>query len=486
MEKFTVGVDSPSSVADEKSQPQANDGAVKNATANPTTIKVIGCGGGGGNAINNMVEAGVKDVYFIAMNTDLQHLSVSKADYKLQIGKKLTEGLGAGMHPEIGEEAAKEEEETIKKLLADTDMVFITAGMGGGTGTGSAPVVAKIAKSLDILTVAVVTTPFSFEGNVRMRLAQEGIKKLRAEVDSLIIIPNQNIYECGEIETLEDGFKKADDVLRQGVQGISDIITKIGYVNRDFKDVETVMKNKGHAILGIGIGEGENRAIEAVHSAINNKLLDTCIDGAKSILIKIASKGKISLREQKEISDVISANADKDALLIWGFYTEPDLGEKLSVTLIATGFDNMNGETEADESYDESADAPFDDEQCDPALFAEKKDDSRWGLDDYDRLCNPKKTPVKTPFARQSRSENPVSGELFDQYDDALYGNQAENALKDKAPALEQDGVFISHRRCGPARKQSDVQKNHRRSEEIRRPETRKKDLDSLPSGIIL
>ena len=319
--------------------------------SNPTVIKVIGCGGCGGNAVNNMVDAGIQGVEFIAMNTDLQHLSISKADYKLQIGKKITGGLGAGMHPEIGEEAANEESETIKKLLQDTDMVFITAGMGGGTGTGSAPVVAKIAKELGILTVAVVTTPFDFEGEARAKCAMEGIRKLREEVDSLIVIPNQRVFDTSEKRLpVTEGFKIIDDILRQGVEGISNIITKIGIVNRDFKDVETVMKGQGDAILGIGVAEGENRGIDAATMAINNKLLsDTHIDGAKRVLIKISGNETVTLDECVEIANDIRASAAKDAIVLWGLYSEPELGDKISVTVIATGFNSPNAKIQPSE-----------------------------------------------------------------------------------------------------------------------------------------
>ena len=232
--------------------------------ANPTKIKVVGCGGCGGNAVNCMIDSGITGVEFIAMNTDLQALTQSKAQYKIQSGQKLSGGLGAGGKPEIGEEAAKEQQEQIKEILKNSDMVFITAGMGGGTGTGSAPIVAKIARELGALTVAVVTTPFKFEGKVRMGHAEEGVKKLRAEVDSLIAIPNELILKDAEKHlSVAGAFVLINDILRQGVQGISDIITKTGLVNRDFHDVVTVMKDQGDAILGIGVGEGENRAVDA-------------------------------------------------------------------------------------------------------------------------------------------------------------------------------------------------------------------------------
>lgn len=363
---------------------------------NPTKIKVIGCGGCGGNAVNNMIAAGIQGVEFIALNTDLQHLAISKADYKIQIGKKITGGLGAGMHPEIGEEAAKEEAETIKKLLQGTNMVFITAGMGGGTGTGSAPVVAKISKELGILTVAVVTTPFDFEGSARAEYAAEGIKKLRAEVDSLIVIPNQRVFETSEKRlTAAEGFKIIDDILRQGVEGISDIITKTGVINRDFNDVSTVMRGQGDAIFGIGVAEGENRGIDAATMAINNKLLsDTHIDGAKRILIKISGNESVFMDECQEIANDIRASAAKDAIVLWGLYTEPELGDKISVTVIATGFNSPNAVEKNTEIEEEILETPVNDDPnvISPGAFVD--------------VLNGKKLSASTgtPFAEKKES----------------------------------------------------------------------------------
>ncbi|MDE6736154.1 MAG: cell division protein FtsZ, partial [Treponemataceae bacterium] len=243
--------------------------------ANPTVIKVIGCGGGGSNAVNRMIDAHIQNVDFIVLNTDLQALSKSKAPNRIQIGQKVTGGLGAGGKPAVGEQAAQEDTETIKNILKGANMVFVTAGMGGGTGTGSAPIVARIARELGALTVGVVTTPFSFEGSMRMRQAQEGIKKLHEEVDSLIVIPNQQLFKIVDKKLpIREAFLLADDVLRQGVQGISSIITQSGEVNTDFADVMTAMKDQGDAILGVGIGEGDNRAVDAATAAINNKLLE--------------------------------------------------------------------------------------------------------------------------------------------------------------------------------------------------------------------
>ena len=311
-------------------------------SASPTKIKVVGCGGCGGNAVNCMIDSGVGGVEFIALNTDLQALTHSKAQYKVQIGQKLAGGLGAGGKPEVGEESAKEQQEQIKELLKDSDMVFITAGMGGGTGTGSAPVVAKIAREIGALTVAVVTTPFKFEGKVRMSHAEEGVRKLRAEVDSLIAIPNELILKDAEKHlSVERAFILINDILRQGVQGISDIITNPGLVNRDFRDVESVMKDQGDAILGIGVGEGDNRAVDAAHNAINNRLLvDTNIDGAKNVLINICGNHDVGISECDEIASIITERANPDAVVLWGQVLDENMGDKISVTVIATGFNS--------------------------------------------------------------------------------------------------------------------------------------------------
>ena len=320
-------------------------------TASPTKIKVVGCGGCGGNAVNTMIESGVGGVEFIAMNTDLQALSQNKAQYKIQIGQKLAGGLGAGGKPEVGEESAKEQQEQIKELLKDSDMVFITAGMGGGTGTGSAPVVAKIAREMGALTVAVVTTPFKFEGKVRMAHAEEGVRKLRDEVDSLIAIPNELILKDAEKRlSVPMAFTLINDILRQGVQGISDIITKPGLVNRDFRDVESVMKGQGDAILGIGVGEGDNRAVDAAHNAINNRLLvDTNIDGAKNVLINICGNNDVGIAECNEIASIITERANPNAVVLWGQVLDEAMEDKISVTVIATGFNKTSAAEEAPE-----------------------------------------------------------------------------------------------------------------------------------------
>ena len=317
--------------------------------ASPTCIKVVGCGGGGGNAVNRMIEAQIKNVEFIAINTDLQALGGSKTQNRLAIGQKVTKGLGSGGRPEIGEQAAEEDREMITNVLRGADMVFVTAGMGGGTGTGSAPIVAQIARELGALTVAVVTTPFDFEGPVRMRQAKKGLEKLKDEVDSLIVIPNQQILKVVDKNTsVPDAFRFADDVLRQGVEGISNIITDSGSVNTDFADVENAMKGQGNAIFGIGVGEGENRAVDAATKAISNPMLeDSHIDGAKNLLINICASEKVSMAEVNEICGIVTASADQDYNMYWGQVISPDMGDKISVTVIATGFDNAKNNAAA-------------------------------------------------------------------------------------------------------------------------------------------
>lgn len=322
---------------------------VKEASGNPTVIKVIGAGGGGSNAVNRMIAAGVQNVQFIAANTDLQALNKSQAPIKLGLGAKVTHGLGAGGKPEIGEKAALEDREAIAQAVKGADMVFVTAGMGGGTGTGSAPVIAQIARDSGALTVGVVTRPFDFEGRVKARIAEEGIEKLRQAVDTLIVIPNQHLLKVVERRTpILDAFRFADDVLRQGVQGISDLITIAGEINIDFADVRTVMEGKGDAIMGIGAAGGDNRAVEAAEKAISNPLLeDARIDGARSILINVSGGEDLSLTEFQEIVNLVSENADPDALIIPGIVHDESLGDEVRVTVIATGFQRSLKTTES-------------------------------------------------------------------------------------------------------------------------------------------
>ena len=310
----------------------------------PTDIKVIGVGGGGGNAINRMIESGLKKVTFVALNTDVQALQRSNAQMRIPIGKELTGGLGAGGIPDMGQKAAEESKDEIRDILEGTDMVFITAGMGGGTGTGAAPVVAEIAKGMNILTVAVVTTPFAFEGRKKLQFANEGIDRLRKNVDTLILIPNQYLLKVAENNTpIKQAFLMADDVLRQGVQGISELITEPGEINIDFADVRTVMKGKGDAIMGIGLGEGANRAVDAARQAISNPLLENAkIDGAKSVLVNLTASDGLTLQEYQDVVEMITENCDKDALIIAGQAYNPDLGDKVKVTVVATGFEREN------------------------------------------------------------------------------------------------------------------------------------------------
>lgn len=333
-----------------------NEGNSDISAVNPTVIKIIGCGGGGSNAVNRMIEAGVNDVEFVVMNTDLQALGVSKAQKRLAIGQKLTGGLGAGGNPEVGENAAIEDTDNISNIVQGADMVVITAGMGGGTGTGSAPVVAQIAKDAGALTIAVVTTPFGFEGPVRMRNAQEGLQKLKSHVDSLIVVPNQQIMKIVDKKmNFKQAFRKADDVLCQGVQGISEIITLPGDINVDFADVKSVMQGQGDAILGVGFGEGENRAANAALAAISNPLLEDCqIDGASNILVNVVGDdddaSMPTMMELEEITKTISASASKNVNIISGICTKHGMGDKLSVTVIATGFGNKDEKPSVSES----------------------------------------------------------------------------------------------------------------------------------------
>ncbi|MEJ5185099.1 MAG: cell division protein FtsZ [Rectinemataceae bacterium] len=312
----------------------------ENGLANPTVIKVIGTGGGGSNAVNRMIQAGLKNVQFIAVNTDLQDLNRSKAEIRLGIGTKITKGLGAGGKPDIGEKAALEDRDKIEQALRGADMVFVTAGLGGGTGTGSAPVIAQTARDLGALTVAVVTKPFTFEGKVVNRIAEEGFVKLKQAADTVIVIPNQNLLKVVDKKTpLREAFRIADEVLRQGVQGISDLITLAGDINIDFADVRTVMEGQGDAIMGIGVASGENRAQEAAERAIANPLLDDArIEGARNILVNVTCGEDFSLLEYQEVIDLITSRAAEDAHIIAGIVTDTSLKEEVRVTVIATGF----------------------------------------------------------------------------------------------------------------------------------------------------
>lgn len=306
-------------------------------------IKVIGIGGGGNNAINRMIEAGIKGIEFIAVNTDAQALFLSRAEKKIQAGEKLTKGLGAGADPEIGRKATEENADEIRKALQGADMVFVTAGMGGGTGTGGAAIVAKIAKELGALTIGVVTKPFSFEGRKRNANAESGIQSLRQEVDSLITIPNDRLLQVVDKNTaFNDAFKIADDILRQGVQGISDLIAVPGLINCDFADVQTIMQNTGSALMGIGRSSGESRAAEAARLAISSPLLETSIEGAQGVLFNITGGSDLTLFEINEAAEIIHAAADEEANIIFGANIDESLGDEVRVTVIATGFRNSS------------------------------------------------------------------------------------------------------------------------------------------------
>ncbi len=312
-----------------------------NEVGNNVIIKVVGVGGAGNNAVNRMIHAGVKGVEFYAINTDKQALILSQAPNKLQIGEKLTKGMGAGANPEIGKRAAEESHDDIKKMLEGTDMVFITAGMGGGTGTGAAPVVAQLAKEMGILTVGVVTKPFTFEGKRRKDQAELGLKGLIEKVDTLVTIPNDRLLQIVDKKaSLMEAFRIADDVLRQGVQGISDVIVVPGLVNQDFADVRAIMLDKGVAHMGIGRASGENKAAVAVKQAISSPLLETCIEGAKSILLHFSGSNDLGLLEVSEAAELVKELADPDVNIIWGAGFDETLQDEIKITVIATGFDD--------------------------------------------------------------------------------------------------------------------------------------------------
>jgi cell division protein FtsZ len=316
-------------------------GAMDTAGSYLAVIKVVGVGGGGTNAVNRMVDAGLKGVEFIAVNTDAQQLQMTDADIKLQIGAQLTRGLGAGASPEIGQGAASESRDELKEALKGADMVFITAGEGGGTGTGAAPVIAEVAKNeIGALTVGVVTRPFSFEGGRRMRQAAEGIDRLREQVDTLIVIPNEKLLSVVERRTsILDAFREADNILRQGVQGITDLITIPGLINLDFADVRTIMRDAGSALMGIGTAAGENRASEAARNAITSPLLEESVEGATGILLNITGGPDLGLFEVNEAAEIIQGASDRNSNIIFGAVIDDDLDDEVRVTVIATGFD---------------------------------------------------------------------------------------------------------------------------------------------------
>src|SRR3954453_4621387 len=306
-------------------------------------IKVIGVGGGGNNAVNRMIEDGVQGVEFIAVNTDAQALKLSKAEIKMQIGATLTRGLGAGANPEVGRNAVEESRKQIQEVLKGADMVFVTAGMGGGTGTGAAPAIAQISRELGALTIGVVTRPFGFEGRKRATNAADGIELMRQAVDTLIIIPNDRLLQIVDKKTpMLEAFREADNVLRQGVQGISDLIAVPGLINLDFADVKTIMTNQGTALMGIGVAKGPDRAVEAAKKAISSPLLETSIDGAQGVLMNITGGSNLSLYEVQEAADLVASASDHELNMIFGSIINDNLKDEIMITVIATGF--MNGE----------------------------------------------------------------------------------------------------------------------------------------------
>lgn len=323
---------------------------------NPAQIKVIGVGGGGNNAVNRMIEADVKSVEFIAVNTDKQDLTLSAASQKIQIGEKITKGLGAGAVPEIGKKAAEESRDEIAQAIKGADMVFVTAGMGGGTGTGAAPIVAEVAKEMGVLTVGIVTKPFWFEGKVRQKNSDEGITNLMGAVDTLVVIPNDKLLEVAENRTpLTESFRMADDILRQGVQGISDLISRPGLISLDFADIKTIMKDTGFAHMGIGSATGETRAEEAAKKAIHSPLLETTIEGAKGVILNVTGGADLGILEVKTAAELVEEAADSDANIIIGAIVDENLGDEIQITVIATGFKGnapMGGNSAATDSFD--------------------------------------------------------------------------------------------------------------------------------------
>ena len=335
------------------------------------SLKVIGVGGGGTNAVNRMIEAKIQGVEFIAINTDGQALNRSNADIRLRIGDSLTKGLGAGANPEIGQKAALESKDELLGVLQGADMVFVTAGMGGGTGTGAAPVIAQMARELGALTVGVVTKPFLFEGRVRQIQAEKGVATLKENVDTLITIPNERLLQIVDKNTsIVEAFRMADDVLRQGVQGISDLITITGLINVDFADVKTIMSTAGSALMGIGTAKGENRAVQAAKSAINSALLETSIEGSKGVLLNITGSSNLTLADVNEAAAIITEAADPDANIIFGAVIDESLGEDIRVTVIATGFEQRRSKRMG---LDDLEIKPFVNDELDIPPFLRKK-----------------------------------------------------------------------------------------------------------------
>jgi len=343
-------------------------------------IRVVGVGGAGNNAVNRMVQYGLKGVDFISINTDKQALGLSKANYKIQIGEKLTKGLGAGANPDVGKKAAEESKDEIVKALEGADLVFVTAGMGGGTGTGAAPIVASIAKSMGILTVGVVTKPFLFEGKSRMDNAEAGLEQLMESVDTLVTVPNDKLLQIvGKETSIVDAFKVADDVLRQGIQGISDLIAVPSLINLDFADVKTIMQDKGVAHMGIGLGSGDSRTIEAAKQAIESPLLETTIEGARGVLLNITGGPDLGLLEINEAAYLVQQAADPDANIIFGAGIDENLGDQVRVTVIATGFDKLNKKPMTAKIFEKNQANMFGAVQAAPVAKEQEKEEKNEG-----------------------------------------------------------------------------------------------------------
>ena len=363
-------------------------------------IKVIGIGGGGGNAINRMIQTGIEGVKFIAVNTDLQALNSNKAGTKVQIGEQLTKGLGSGGRPDIGKEAAVEDTEKLIELIQGADMVFLTTGLGGGTGTGAIPILANLASEMDILAIAIVTLPFEFEGKVRAKQAEEGLVELKSAVDTVISIPNERLLQTVTLDTsIQDAFKMADDILRQAVQGISDLITRPGLINLDFADVKSIMKGMGMAFMGTGIASGENRAVDAAQKAISSPLLvDTSIEGAQGVLINITGGTDITLHEVSNASQLIHSLAHQEANIIFGAVIDESMKEMVKVTVIATGFE-LSARKELITAEDlsrfpQEKPPPFQvQDDTPPYLFEPKGSEILWNRPAWEKQWEPYETP---------------------------------------------------------------------------------------------
>ncbi len=393
------------------------------------SIKVVGCGGGGGNAINRMVDCGVTGVDFIAINTDVQALRTNKAKTMIQIGEKLTKGLGAGSTPEIGKKAAEESREEISGALKGADLVFVTAGMGGGTGTGAAPIVAEIARDMGILTIAVVTKPFAFEGKTRMRKAEAGIDELKQRVDTLVVIPNERLLQvCPKGTTFAGAFNFADDVLRQGIQGISDLISPTGLINLDFADVKAVMESGGMAHLGIGLGKGEKALAEAAQNAISSPMLETSIDGARAVLINVTCNSQCSIVEINDAVETITNAADSEANIIFGAGIDDTLDDEVRITVIATGFEKVPFPPRASSS-DRTASLPSQAPYV-PQSYGVPTYQSSTSQRTYAPRYDPSYTPVNTMGGGYAPAQNGNNGNAANGPDVPSFFNDSMNGSR--------------------------------------------------------